>query len=284
MQDERPLNLSVSIVCFNSSEIELRALISSLVTSVEKLRASYVVAQLPVFLIDNSENPQLSLEVFADFSGRLHAQEIELRLVQGHGNVGYGKGHNLILNRIESRYHLILNPDIQLDEDCLTEGITHLESNGDVVLASPFAQYENGVKQHLCKTYPSVLTFFVRGFLPQGLRALFSKRIAKYEMHGLTDRDASTDIPIVSGCFMLCRSDALIRAKGFDEAYFLYFEDFDLSLRMGEFGRLDYVPAMRIEHAGGHAARKGFSHLRMFMRSGFRFFNTHGWRFFRQAG
>jgi hypothetical protein len=83
---------------------------------------------------------------------------------------------------------------------------------------------------------------------------------------------------------MLCLSDALIRAKGFDEAYFLYFEDFDLSLRMGEIGRLDYVPAMRIEHAGGHAARKGFSHLRMFMQSGFRFFNTHGWRFFRQAG
>ena len=106
MQDERPHNISVSIVCFNSSEIELRALILSLVTTVEKLRASYLVAQLPVFLIDNSENPQLSLEVFADFSDRLHAQEIELRLVQGHGNVGYGKGHNLILNRIESRYHL----------------------------------------------------------------------------------------------------------------------------------------------------------------------------------
>ncbi|CAN0484892.1 unnamed protein product, partial [Scytosiphon promiscuus] len=38
------------------------------------------------------------------------------------------------------------------------------------------------------------------------------------------------------------------------------------------------------QHTGGHAARKGFAHLRMFVRSGLRFFNTHGWRFFRQAG
>lgn len=284
MQDEGPTKFSVSIVCFNSSEFELLALVSSLVAAVEKLRVSYKISKIPVFLIDNSESSQFSLEIFAKLSDRLLAQEIELQLLQGHGNAGYGKGHNLILSKLESKYHLILNPDVQLDENCLLEGIAYFESNENAVLASPFAQYENGEKQHLCKRYPSVLTFLVRGFLPRGMRALFGKRLAKYEMHSLSESEPSTAIPIVSGCFMLCRSDALKRINGFDESYFLYFEDFDLSLRMGKIGGLAYVPAMRIKHAGGDAAKKGFAHLRMFARSGFRFFSTHGWRFFRQAG
>jgi len=101
-------------------------------------------------------------------------------------------------------------------------------------------------------------------------------------MHDLPEDEASTDIPIVSGCFMLSRTDTLKEINGFDERYFLYFEDFDLSLRMGKLGKLAYLPTMKIIHAGGHAARKGFAHLGMFARSGIRFFNSHGWRFIRQ--
>ena len=65
---------------------------------------------------------------------------------------------------------------------------------------------------------------------------------------------------------------------GFDEQYFLYFEDFDLSMRLRKFGRLMYVPSVRIVHHGGYAASKGWKHLRMFASSGFRFFRQHGWR------
>ena len=284
MQDECPLKLSVSIVCFNSSELELQALVSSLVVAVKKLKASFSVSSIPITLVDNSESPQLSLALFDGMSDPLYLQKMELSIVQGHGNIGYGRAHNLVLNRLDSNYHLILNPDVQLDEDCLAQGIAYLEANERIVLASPFAQYENGEKQYLCKRYPSVLTFLVRGFMPKALRRLFNKRLEKYEMHQLSERKPTSDIPIVSGCFMLCRTDALSRAEGFDEDYFLYFEDFDLSLRLARIGSLAYVPSMRIQHTGGHAARKGFVHLGMFARSGYRFFSTHGWRFFHQAG
>lgn len=284
MQDESSFSLSVSIVCFNSSELELQALVSSLITAVKKLGTLKPLPPLPIFFIDNSQTPQLTLEIFGGFSDRLLDQSIELNLIRGHGNVGYGKGHNLILGKLESKYHLLLNPDVQLDENCLVQGIEYFEKNEDVVLSSPYAEFESGEKQYLCKRYPSVLTFLVRGFLPRSLRAPFRKRLATYEMHNLSEKEVSTDIPIISGCFMLCRSNALKSVNGFDEAYFLYFEDFDLSLRMGKIGSIAYIPTMRIRHAGGHAAKKGFSHIRMFAASGFRFFNTHGWRFFRQAG
>ena len=86
------------------------------------------------------------------------------------------------------------------------------------------------------------------------------------------------DVPIVSGCFMFFRRDVLDAVGGFSPDYFLYFEDFDLSLRVSKVARIAYVPAVRIVHHGGDAARKGLKHIWMFTRSAVTFFNTHGWR------
>ena len=77
---------------------------------------------------------------------------------------------------------------------------------------------------------------------------------------------------------MLCRSENLQAVEGFDENYFMYFEDFDLSLRVGQVAKIAYLPSMKIKHFGGNTGRKGIKHILMFVKSGFRFFNTHGWR------
>ena len=82
---------------------------------------------------------------------------------------------------------------------------------------------------------------------------------------------------------MLCRTELLQKVQGFDENYFLYFEDFDLSLRIGKIADIVYLPSMRIVHAGGHAARKGIRHLLMFVKSAWYFYNTYGWRVFKQV-
>ncbi len=284
MQDASPLGFSISVVYFDSGEEELRALISSIGAAIERLHSTSTLAQTPLYLIDNSVDQHLVLGQFSEFTTLLDSQNIELRLVQGHGNIGYGRGHNLVVNKLGSEFHLFLNPDVELQPDALATGISYLRNNQQVVLASPYAEYAGGEKQFLCKRYPSLLTFFVRGFLPNSLKNLFAERLARFEMHDLSEDEPSDNIPIVSGCFMLCRSAALKSINGFDEGYFLYFEDFDLSLRIAKLGKLAYVPAMRIKHAGGHAARKGGAHIGMFVRSAMRFFNTHGWRFFHQTG
>jgi GT2 family glycosyltransferase len=72
----------------------------------------------------------------------------------------------------------------------------------------------------------------------------------------------------------------LKRLGGFDPRYFLYFEDFDLSLRTPQHARIAYVPSVRIVHHGGGAARKGLRHVRLFLTSAIRFFDQHGWTWF----
>ena len=282
MQNDSPSSLSISVVCFNSTELELQTLVSSLLESARHLRDSLELLSIPLFLIDNSEQQNLSLSLFDDLKAQLDDQAIELRLVHGHGNIGYGRGHNLVLEKLTSQYHLILNPDVRVERDCLISGLIFLQSNDEVGMISPYAEYDDGEKQYLCKRYPSVAIFVIRGFSPQFIRRFFSARLARFEMHDLSDDRPSFDVPLISGCFMLCRTTVLKNVNGFDAGYFLYFEDFDLSIRIAKLTRLAYVPSMRIQHDGGHAAGKGWSHLKMFASSGRRFFSTHGWRFFSQ--
>jgi hypothetical protein len=77
---------------------------------------------------------------------------------------------------------------------------------------------------------------------------------------------------------MFCRRAPIAEIGGFSESFFLYFEDFDLSLRAAACGELAWVPAVRITHHGGKAARKGWRHVGLFARSAITFFNRHGWK------
>ena len=77
------------------------------------------------------------------------------------------------------------------------------------------------------------------------------------------------------------RDSALIAvtgAGGFDPSFFLYFEDYDWSMRLARVTTTAYVPSVRIVHYGGEAARKGWRHVESFVRSGVRFYRKHGWK------
>jgi hypothetical protein len=314
------VSLSISVVCYQADRQELRQLIASILSAIGEWRSkeldgedigssrpvdsqlenSEPVSELkpdlqgagpdkqgstqsiPVYLIDNSELSELSLADFEDTRLQADHLGLELRLLHGHGNVGYGAAHNLLINDLKSDFHLMLNPDVVLDKQFFATGINYLIAQKDVALVSPMASHENGETQFLCKRYPSVFTLFVRGFLPRNSHKIFTKRLARYEMRDLHAKQINDGIHIASGCCMLTRSSALTAIKGFDARYFLYFEDFDLSLRIRQQGSIAYLPTMKIVHGGGYAARKGFSHVSMFIRSAIRFFVIHGWRWFKQ--
>lgn len=199
-------------------------------------------------------------------------------LLSGHGNVGYGAGHNLALQSGGGDVHLILNPDVLVEEDALSAGLAFLAAHPEAGLITPAAWGDDGQRQYLGKRYPTVLDLALRGFAPRGLRRRFQRRLDHYELRDQTGDAVTWDPPIASGCFMLCRRAALDRVGGFRPEYFLYFEDFDLSLRLAAVMRLVYVPAVRVVHLGGNAARKGVQHIGWFLRAAVLFFNRYGWR------
>lgn len=231
-----------------------------------------------LILIDNDLAGQAT-RLAAQLSPSSRVNFSDLKVIAGQGNIGFGRAHNLALDSARHELHLILNPDAILDASALLHAQAFLDQHPDVVLLSPSVVGQDGQLQYLCRRPPAVFDLLLRGFAPQWIRRHFAKRLARYQMQDLINAENVVfDPPIVSGCFMLFRSAALKRLGGFDARYFLYFEDYDLSLRAAMLGRLAYVPAARIVHLGGHAARKGMRHVVMFASSARTFFGQHGWR------
>lgn len=271
-------SLSISIVVFRSEPQILRATVTSLLSAVETARQQECLSSASIDLIHNGEETQQFTQLAQSLAELARVAQVPLRVIEGHGNVGYGRGHNLSIAQADSDYHLILNPDVLLSPQCLVQGLTFLKQSPSVAAISPAVEDGEGHKQYVCKRYPTVLDFLLRGFAPAPVKGWFRKRLAWYEMQDLSETSPSLNVPIISGCFMLFRTPVLQSVGGFDERYFLYFEDFDLSLRVHAQGLLAYLPDMHIVHLGGNSARKGLRHIGMFARSGLRFYRTHGWR------
>ena len=273
------VRLSIGVVCYNSPLNQLQSLIDSLANSIKCLRRHYELPVIPVFIIDNSNDFSVSSELCFRENQRLAAFMMELHGVAGHGNIGYGRAHNLALQLIDSDFHLILNPDVTFEEDALFLAITRMIENEEIKALSPNSTDSYGNKQYLCKSYPSVFTLLIRGLGIASLKKLFSERLSFYENRDLPEDKPTEKEMLLGGCFLLVETRTLKAVNGFDERYFLYFEDFDLSIRIGQFGKLLYAPEVRITHSGGNTSSKGFWHVQRFLISGIRFFNTHGWRF-----
>ncbi|WP_431821625.1 glycosyltransferase family 2 protein [Burkholderia sp. F1] len=267
-------SLSISIVVYRPDKALLERTMSSLAQA-----CAYACERVPGFeaelvLVDNG-----GLGDVSDAKRALSANRVTCSTVSGHGNVGYGRGHNLAIERTSSRYHLVLNPDIELAPSALFTALAFLDAHPQAGLLTPGIRDDDGGLQYLCRRFPTLIDLLVRGFAPVGVRRRFAARLARYEMRDvITECAPLWDPPIASGCFMLFRTDVLKRLNGFDPRYFLYFEDYDLSLRTHDVARIAYVPAVQVVHHGGGASRKGWAHIRMFAASAVRFFNRFGWR------
>ncbi|MBR7652994.1 glycosyltransferase [Brucella oryzae] len=266
--NKQPL-LTISIVTFNPDFDELNKTLDSLKTALRELTPE----TFPITIVDNSANNEVASFLLRSYP------ELPVKLIQGQGNIGFGRAHNLAMQHM-GEFHLILNPDIQLNPDALINAITFMRANKNCGLLSPHAVWPNGQKQYLCKRYPAVFDLILRGFAPQSLRSVFSARLEQYEMKNEIQNTVYWNPPILSGCFMFFRSTILIKSGGFSDNFFLYFEDFDLSLRVRNISDTAYVPTVKIVHSGGHAAKKGFWHINKFIKSAMIFYRTHGIRIF----
>ncbi len=269
-------SLTVSIVTFQPDPRLLARALSSLARSIEEARSRAEVGRAGVVVIDNSPADSRAPVAQAIASWPTGAGTIEL--ITGQGNVGYGRANNLAIERAHSDFHLVMNPDVELEPAALGEALRAARDHPEVGMIAPAVFGDDGERQFLCKRYPSVWVLFLRGFAPAFLRRRFMPAINRYEMRDVIGAGYVPNVPLASGCFMLARTALLTRLGGFDPRYFMYFEDYDLSLRVGRESQVAYVPEARILHHGGEASRKGPKHVAWFVRSAWRFFATHGWK------
>lgn len=252
--------LHVSIVIYKHLFSETKTLIDS-------LRKSGIVDK--IFIIDNSPVPS------CDF------RHEGLTYIFTEKNIGYGAAHNIALRKTIAAgvpYHLVVNPDITMDAYILKEMVDYMEQNKEIGHLMPKVIYPSGETQYLCKLIPAPSDLIFRRFLP---KKWTEKRMSRFEMRN-TGYDKIIDVPYLSGCFMLLRTEALKKAGLFDERFFLYPEDIDLTRRIGAYYRTVFYPPVSVVH---HHAQESYKSLYMMFVHIWnlkKYFNKWGWFFDKQ--
>lgn len=254
--------LTVSIVTFRSDLAALKETLESLAAC--RLPATIVI-------LDNTPEERYFQTL---------TQTTSHRCIRSPRNGGYGYGHNVALRSLpHAPYHLVLNPDVAIHPGCIETLVDFMEQEKDVVLAVPKVLSPDGRLQALNKRDPNLLDLALRRFLPDTLQRIpfVKERMARYVMMDY-GYDRHYEVPYASGCFMLFRRDALDAIKGFDERFFMYFEDADITRRIRAHGRVQYVPNASITHRWTRASYHDATLMLSHMISAVRYFQTWGWR------
>ncbi|MFH1878809.1 MAG: glycosyltransferase family 2 protein, partial [Candidatus Omnitrophota bacterium] len=180
------------------------------------------------------------------------------------------------------RYHLILNPDIIIKNGSIEKMLDHMESDPDIGILTPKMVYENGEIQYSCRRFPTLASFITRGTAPGVKNGLMRRYLMMDKKH-----DQIMDVDWGLGSCLLARKEVLDQLNGFDEKFFMYYEDIDLCFRAGIKGwRVVYFPYAEVIHSYKRdSAKRGMNRLKyVHAMSAIRFFCKHllrrGWKTF----
>ncbi|MCJ8166399.1 glycosyltransferase family 2 protein [Pontibacter sp. E15-1] len=223
--------------------------------------------QVRLYIIDNSPTDKLRNEVVRDSRLLYH---------YNNQNVGFGKAHNYALQKSleDSKYCLILNPDVYFGSSVLDNLFTYMEANNEVGLVSPKVVYPDESIQLSCRLIPSPLDMFARR-IPLGEK-IFRGRIRQHQYED-ESFEHNLEVPFLLGCFLFSRTSVLKKVGGFDERFFMYMEDLDLCRRIGACSRLVFYANERIYHRYERASSKKIRIFYYHLRSMVQYFNKWGW-------
>lgn len=251
---QKILNTSVSIVTYKDGLEELHECLQHYVKFIPPIK---------IYVIDNS--PSNSLESISVNFGT--------RYVHRPDNPGYGAGHNIaIRNTLENGcdFHLVVNRDVWILENDFKSAIEYLTDNTNIGALNPKVIWPDGRFQKLCKLIPSPLDLIQKlllGFTP-----------LNYEFnYSWFDGSYTVNVPYLSGCCMFLRVDALRKVGLFDERFFMYPEDIDLSRRIASnYDTVMLHESIAIHDYGGHS-KKSLRFLYLHITNMARYFNKWGW-------
>ena len=224
--------LSVVIVSYRCG-----ALLDECLTSLEANRAD---VDMEVEVVDNASGDD-TVEV-----SRRHAWVTTTALDE---NIGFARANNVAMDRARGRAVLVLNPDTVVPPGALRACLDELWRDPSVGLLTPrLIDREGRIDRRCHRGFPTLWSSFC--YFTTLDRVFRGPRSRRYTMGHLPETEAA-DVEAVSGAFMLMPRDAMVVVGGFDEQFFMYAEDIDLSLRFIEHGyRVRYWPGVDVVHVG----------------------------------
>lgn len=250
--------LTASLVLYHNSPQEVDTLLEcALKSCIDKL-----------YIVDNSRNDAFRiLETRSNKISYIHSE-----------NIGYGRAHNIAIRKAiasGAKYHVVVNPDIYFKDGTMEALVEYMDSHNEAGWVMPKIIYPNGKLQYLCKPLPTPTDLILRRFIP---KSWFKKSKSNFELQQF-GYDYELNVPFLSGCFMFLRVSALQEIGLFDERFFMYGEDIDLSRRMHSKYKTIFFPNVTVVHAHKAESYKNYKMLLTHIKNIIKYFNKWGWLF-----
>lgn len=192
-------------------------------------------------------------------------------------NIGYGGANNIAINKYKnlSDYYIVMNPDIFITIENLKELLSYADKKKEFGIIMPKIIYPSGKNQYLCKLLPTPWNLFARRFLHN--LSFLKKLNFDYEFR-FTNYNREIEVPVLSGCFMFCNYKNLVKENGFDDRYFMYMEDVDISRKLYKYKNY-YFPNIEVVHGFEKSSFKSLKMTMIHIKSSIKYFNKWGWIF-----
>ena len=254
------MTLSIIIVNYNVRYF-LEQCLHSVLKALQNIEAE-------IFVVDNNSTD--------DSLSYLKPKFPDVRFIENSVNGGFGKACNLGLRESKGEYVLFLNPDTIVAEDSFIKCIRFFESHPHCgALGVKMIDGSGSFLKESKRAFPSPLTSL---FKLAGLSFLFpkSKFFSRYHL-GHLDKDQNHEADVLAGAFLMTKRGLLEQIGSFDEAFFMYGEDVDLSYRIQKAGYKNYYFAeTTIIHFKGESTKRGsFNYVRMFYQAMMIFVKKH---------
>ena len=254
--------ITASIVTYNTDVNELASCLQSLVNG----------GVSTIYICDNS--PTAQLREFCQSCARVE-------YIFNNANLGYGAGHNVAIRRslqCVADYHLVINSDVYFGDGVIERIVAYMEENRDVAQLIPNVVYPDGSLQYVCRLLPTPANLVFRRFLP----ARMVERMNYRYLLKFWDHSQPLNVPYHQGSFMFFRTSCFESVGLFDERFFMYPEDIDITRRMHRHFRTMYWPEVTIVHAHRASSYKNKKMLKIHITNMIRYFNKWGWFFDRE--
>ncbi len=248
--------LNISIVTYHTDLSELQLCLDS-------LRSELITN---IFIVDNGAEKRIE-----NFCTTLP----KVKYIPNK-NTGYGAGHNIAIRQsinLNIPFHLVINSDIFFDSEVIEKSLEYMKSHPECGLLHPRMLGTDGSDQFTARRLPTPFNLIIRRFLPS---TWFRKSRDKYL---LKDKDLTRilNVPYVQGSFMLLNCNAIREVGLFDENFFMYPEDIDLTRRIHARFTTVRHPEVTVTHAHRAASYKSMKMLWIHIVNMIRYFNKWGW-------
>lgn len=240
--------LSISIVSHRQS-----SLIKSLLDDIQRWCSSSLIEVILTINVD-----EVILFDTRDYG-------FPIRIIHNIVQKGFGENHNAAFHLVTGNYYCVLNPDIRLINNPFTRLIDYA-SNHNLGLIAPRVINKEGVQEDSARKFPSIIEI---------LRKISGGKSAIHDTIGLQVSNPDW----VAGMFMLFPRDVFEKIGGFDERYFLYYEDVDLCARLTLLGyQVALCSSVTVIHDARRSSHKNLRYLRLHLTSMLRFFSSSVYR------